>query len=271
MDGTTAKSNVQRAANSDYLDKLARVGFVVYGVIHFVIGVIAFQLAWGGGGGQADQSGAMAALAENGFGKALLWVGAAGFAALTFWCLSEAILGSRGPDGSRQLSETVKFVGKAILFIALGFLAVRFAVGAGGGGGGEEGATATLLGLPGGRFIVAGVGVAIVAIGVYHVYKGVSRKFLDDLDGGASDGTTGTAIVVMGTIGYPAKGVAIALVGVLFVVAAIQHDPDDAGGLDEALTTLLDQPFGPWLLTIIAVGIAAFGVYLFGRARYQRL
>lgn len=269
MDGTTAKSSVRRATQSDHLEKLARAGLVVYGVIHFVVGVIALQLARGGGG-QADQSGAMAALAENGFGKVLLWIGAAGFAALTFWSLSEAILGSRKPDGSRQLGETVKFVGKAVLFAALGFLAVRFAVGAGGGGG-EESATATLLELPGGRVIVGGVGVVIVAIGMYHVYKGVTRSFLDDLDGGAADGTTGTAIVALGTVGYPAKGVAIALVGVLFAVAAAKHDSDDAGGLDEALKTLQDQPFGPWLLTIIAVGIAAFGVYLLGRARHQRI
>ena len=271
MDGTTAKSKAQRAANSEYLDKLARVGLLVYGVLHFVIGVIAFQLAWGGGGGQADQSGAMSTLADNGFGLALLWVGAAGFAALTFWCLSEAILGSRKPDGSRDVGDTLKFLGKAGLFIVLGFLAVRFAVGAGGGGNEEEGATATLLGLPGGRFIVGGLGVAIAVIGIYHVYKGVSRSFMDDLDGGASDGTTGTAIVTLGMIGYIAKGIAIAVVGVLFVAASVQHDPDEAGGLDEALKTLQDQPFGPWLLTIIAVGLAAFGVYLVGRARYQRL
>lgn len=269
MDEMTAKSTVRRAANSEYLDTLARVGFVVYGVIHLLVGVIAFQLAWGGGG-QADQSGAMAALAENGFGKVVLWAGAAGFAALTFWCLSEAVLGSRGPDGSRQLGETVKFVGKAALFLAFGVLAVRFAVGAGGGGS-EESATATLLGLPGGRFIVGGIGVAMVAIGIYHVYKGVTKSFLEDLDGAAEGGSSGTAITTLGVIGYPAKGVAIGLVGVLFVVAAVRHDPDDAGGLDEALKTLQDQPFGPWLLTIIAVGIAAFGIYLFGRARYQRI
>lgn len=232
--------------------------------------MIAFQLAWGGGGGQADQSGAMATLAQNGFGKVLLWAGAAGFAALAFWCLSDAILDSRGPDGSRRVGETVALLGKAGLYGALGFLAVRFAVGAGGGGG-EESMTATLLGLPGGRFIVGGIGVAIVAIGAYHAHTGVTRSFLEDLDGGAASGTTGTAVVTLGTIGFPAKGVSIVLVGVFFVVAAAKHDPNDAGGLDEALSALQDQPFGPWLLSIIALGIAAFGVYLLALARYQRL
>jgi type IV secretory pathway VirB2 component (pilin) len=65
-------------------------------------------------------------------------------------------------------------------------------------------------------------------------------------------------------------GVAIILVGALFVVAAMEHDPEEAGGMDEALKSLQDQPFGPWLLLIIAIGIAAYGIYCFARARYQR-
>lgn len=245
------------------------MGFVVYGVIHLLVGVIAIQLAWGDGGGQADQSGAMAALAGNPVGQVVLWAGAVGFAALTVWWLITALFGSRNPDGSRALGELGKSLGKAVLFAALAFLSVRFALGSGGGGS-EESVTATVLDLPGGQFIVGIVGVIIVAIGFYHVYKGVAREFRDDLRQDAETGTSGTAIMALGTVGYPAKGVAIGIVGVLFVVAAVQHDPDEAGGLDEALKTLLEQPFGPWLLTVVAVGIAAFGIYCFGRARYQR-
>ncbi len=270
MNTGVAKSTVKRAVHSDFLDKLARVGFIVDGVVHLLIGVIAFQLAFGGGGGQASQSGAMARLADSGFGQALLWVGAAGFAALAVWCVIDATLGSRGPDGSRKLGETAKYLGKGILFVVLATLAVRFALGSGGSGG-EESATATLLGVSGGRLIVGTIGVAIAVVGLYHIYKGVSRKFLEDLRGGASSGTTGTAIVALGVVGYAAKGVAIGVVGFLFVVAAVQHNPDKAGGLDDALMTLQNQSYGPWLLAIVAIGIAAFGVYLFGRARYQRM
>jgi hypothetical protein len=269
MGRMTAASTARQAANNGYLDKLARVGFVVYGVIHLLVGVAATQLAFGGGG-QADESGAMATLAENTFGKVVLWAGAVGFAALAVWWLVEAIAGSRGLVGDRRLGDTAKGVGKAILFAALAFLAVRFATGSSGGQGGEESATATLFELPGGRLIVSAGGLAIVAIGLYHVYKGGSKSFLDDLQSDADSGPAGTAITTLGTVGYVAKGVAIVLVGALFVVAAIEHDPDDAGGLDEALKSLQDQPFGPWLLVIIAVGIAAFGIYCFARARYQR-
>jgi succinate dehydrogenase/fumarate reductase cytochrome b subunit len=269
MDNMTAATTAQRAANSDFLEKLARVGFVIYGVVHLLVGVTATQLAFGGNG-QADESGAMATLAETGFGKVVLWAGAVGFAALSLWWLIEAIAGSRGPGGARQLGDTVKNVGKAILFAAFAFLSLRFAIGSGGGGQGQESATATVLEWPGGRFIVGAVGVGIAAVGVYHVYKGVTRKFLDDLYSAADSGTSGTAITALGVFGYSAMGVAIILVGALFVVAAMEHDPEEAGGMDEALKSLQDQPFGPWLLLIIAVGIAAYGIYCFARARYQR-
>jgi hypothetical protein len=268
MDRTTAEATARRAAQSGFLDKLARVGYVVYGIVHLLIGVLAFQLAWGGGG-QADQSGAMAALADNPLGQVVLWAGAVGFAALALWWLIVAVAAARAPAGSRELGDTAKGIGKAVLFAALAYLAVRFALGSGGGES-EESATATVLDLPGGRFIVGIGGVAIIAIGCYHVYKGFTQGFRDDLQRDAAAGTSGTAIMTLGTVGYPAKGVAIVLVGVLFVVAAGRHDPDEAGGLDEALRSLQEQPFGPWVLTVIAIGLAAFGIYCFGRARYQR-
>ncbi|HEX6336482.1 MAG TPA: DUF1206 domain-containing protein [Jiangellaceae bacterium] len=265
----TVASSAQRASGNGYLDKLARIGWVTYGVIHLLVGVAATRLAFGGGG-RADESGAMTTLADSGFGKVVLWAGAVGFAALSVWWLIEAIGGSRGPSGAHQLGDTVKNVGKAILFAVFAFLSVRFALGSGGGGGSQESATATVLEWPGGRFIVSAAGLGIVAVGIYHVYKGISRSFLDDLRSDADTGTSGTAITALGTFGYAAKGVAITVVGVLFVVAAVQHDPDEAGGLDAALKTLQEQPFGPWLLMIVAIGLAAFGIYCFARARYQR-
>ena len=56
-----------------------------------------------------------------------------------------------------------------------------------------------------------------------------------------------------------------------FLVAAWQADPDKAQGLDGALKTLKDAPFGPFLLTLVAAGIAAYGVYSFARSRYARV
>lgn len=74
-----------------------------------------------------------------------------------------------------------------------------------------------------------------------------------------------------GEVGYIAKGIALAVVGVLFLTAAAQNSARKATGLDGALRTLREQPFGPWLLSAVALGIATYGVYSFARARYARV
>ncbi len=74
----------------------------------------------------------------------------------------------------------------------------------------------------------------------------------------------------LGTLGYLAKGVAYAVIGILLVVAAVKLDPQRAGGLDKALRTMATQPFGVVLLVAVAIGFAAFGVYCFFDARYRK-
>lgn len=96
--------------------------------------------------------------------------------------------------------------------------------------------------------------------------KGVKRRFLDDLSR-----SPGRWAVLAGQLGYIAKGVALAVVGLLFVSAAVRSKPSEAGGLDAALRTLLDQPFGVALLLAVAIGLACYALYSFVRARYGRL
>ena len=97
------------------------------------------------------------------------------------------------------------------------------------------------------------------------MYRGITKKFTEQLAGSVSPG-----IVRLGQIGYIAKGIALAIVGVLFVVAAVTFDPKKAGGLDAALRTLRDQPFGPFLLTLMALGIACYGVYCFAWSAHPK-
>jgi len=96
--------------------------------------------------------------------------------------------------------------------------------------------------------------------------KGWTKKFLQDLSG-----NPGILATRAGVVGYIAKGIALAVVGVLFVIAAVENSSSKATGLDGALRSLRQQPFGPWLLTAVALGIAAFGLYCFARARHGRV
>jgi hypothetical protein len=274
--GTTgeAVSTADRAGDSESLENLARIGLLAYGLVHLLVAWLALQLAWGGGGGEADQSGAMATLARSPVGKPLLWIIAIGLLALAVWQAAEALqwrgaLRAHGRQRKKALGRIGKSVVKAVVYIALAVTAVKFAVGSGKSSAQQQQqGTAGVFGWPGGRFLVAIAAIALVVAGAVHVYKGVKKTFLKQIDLAEAPPKAEKLITRLGQVGFPAKGVALALVGGLVGYAAITFDPSKASGLDGALRTILDAPFGTVLLTIVALGIACFGAFLFARARY---
>jgi hypothetical protein len=265
-----------RAGNGDALEHLARIGLVAYGIVHLVVAWLALQLAWGGGGGSADQSGAMGTLAAQPFGKALLWVLAVGLVALAVWQLAEVLryrtrLGASGDARKKAITGIVKAVAKTVVYAFLAVTAVRFATGGGQSSSGQQQQTVSgVLAWPGGRFLVGLVALVLIGVGAYLVRKAVRSSFLKEIDTAQASAGERRVIERLGQVGYPAKGVALALVGGLLGWAAITFDPARASGLDGALRTLLDAPFGKWLLTLVALGFAAFGVFCFFRARYPQ-
>jgi hypothetical protein len=116
--------------------------------------------------------------------------------------------------------------------------------------------------------LVAAVGLTILGIGGYFVVRAWTEKFREELDTEGKTGSSGSAYVWFGKLGYTAKGIAFGIVGTLFIYAALTHDPHKSGGLDQALTELLGQPFGPFLLAVVAVGIGCYGLFCFARARH---
>lgn len=263
--------HADRARSSKALETLARAGYAVSGVLHLLVGWIAVRIALGRGGGEADQTGALSEVASAPGGQVLLWLGVAGFTALGLWQLAEASFGGSRSSGSSQGTHRAKAGGKAVVHLALAFVALQFARGSRPSGA-EKTAdfTASLMQSGAGRALVVLIGLAMVGVGVYHVYKGASHKFLEDLRTTGA-GAVGSTVERLGIFGYVAKGIALGVVGLLFLVAAVQSDPSEARGLDGALKALQEQPAGMWLLIAVAVGIAAFGLYSFGRARYARM
>jgi hypothetical protein len=260
MTSTQAGTAARRASESPVVEWGARLGYAVLGLLHLLIGWIGLGLAWGGGG-TADKSGALGTLASSGIGPVLLWVAVVGFAALALWQLTEAAL------TRDDLTHRAKALGKAVVYGFFGWSAWKYTKGSGSSDEQQtDDFTRTLMEQPAGRWLVAAVGLAVIGVAAYHVYKGWTRKFLDDLRR-----HPGRWADVSGWVGYVAKGAALAIVGGLFVIAAWREDPESAAGLDGALKTLRDQAFGPALLTVVAAGIAAYGIYSFARARYARI
>lgn len=265
----TAQDIGGRAEQSTALDHMVRVGLVAYGLVHLMLAWLALQLALGHREGKTTTKGALAELAEQPFGHLLVWAVAVGMFLLVLWRVLEAAFGNRDEDGSDRAKAAVVSVTKAVIYGVLGVSAVKVATGGGAGGsGGSQGMTAKLLGLPAGPWIVGLVGLAVIGYGGFLAWRGWSEKFAEHLDAEGRTGTSGKAFMGFGKVGYIAKGVSLALVGGLFCWAALTHDPEKSGGLDQALRTLLEQPFGRVLLVLIAIGIGCYGLFCFARAKH---
>jgi hypothetical protein len=270
----SAQRTAGRVGDSDALENLARIGLIAYGVVHLLVAWLALQLAWGRSGQSADQSGAMATLAQQPLGKPLLWVVALGMLALAVWQAAEVLRwrsgwSSSGDARTKALKKSGKSILKAVVYLALGVLAIRFATGGGTSSAQSQQQTAAgVFAWPGGRWLVGVAGLVLIGVGAYHVYKGVTKHFLKEIDTSDCSRSALRLVTRLGQIGFPGKGVALAVLGGLLVYAAVTFDPAKASGLDGALRTILDAPFGRVLLTLVALGIAFFGAYLLVRARY---
>lgn len=261
-----------RATDSDAFEYAARAGFAVSGVLHVLVGYIIAGIALGAGG-NADQSGALATLARQIGGGVLLWVVAVGLVALGLWRVAEAIVGSKpsersgGDQDDTPAWKRAKSLGLAIVNFAIAFSAARFAMGVGQQSSQQNaGLSAQMMQSGWGKAVLILVGLGLVAVGGYHIYKGASKKFLKDL---RTSG--GTAVTAIGVTGYIAKGLVLAGAGVLVIAAALLADPSKATGFDAAVKTLGHAPFGRVLLVVAALGIAAFGAYSFVRSRHGRM
>ena len=220
-----------------------------------------------GGRGEASSSGALRELASQPFGLALMVIMAVGLFTLVVWQVIEAAVGGRAADDEKdRLKQRLRAAGRAVVYLVLGVTAAALAIGAGGGSGGsgntEQTVTARLLSLPFGQILVVAVGAIVAGIGIAQIVRGVKSKFVQDLRSGVS-----RAVRVLGTAGYVAKGIALVIIGLLFGWAALSYNPERAGGMDAALSTIRSQPFGPVLLIAMAAGLACFGLFCFAWAK----
>ena len=265
-----AKHEAKRAARGPVATVLARAGLTARGLIYLLVGLVAILIAIGQGGREADQTGALKLLASKPPGLIALWLLGLGFAAYALWQLSEAAFGVTGADPGP--GPRLKALVSAIPYASLSVLTFNVILGTGSSQAKrEQDWSARAMHYPGGRWVVGIIGIVIAIVGLGLVIWGVRATFMRMLDTSQMSPRTRTLVKTLGIIGSVARGLIFALVGALVVQAAVEYQPAKAGGLDKALLTLRDQPFGTALLTLAALGLIVFGIYALCEARWHKV
>jgi len=261
------KESGKDAEQSPWLDVAARAGLVAYGVVHLLIAWVALQLAFGGTSQEASSKGGFEELASHPVGTVALWAVAVGLVLLVLWRLVEAAFGHLDEEpGPPRWRRRATSAGKAVAYGVLAGSAFGVLLGSGGSGGPPL--TGRVMAWPGGQWLVVLAGLGVLSYAGWAVWHGWTDRFLQLLDRQGRAGEVGEVYRWFGKVGYVVKGVATGIVGVLVVHAGWTHEGKDDEGLDDALRTVRDQPFGPYLLAAVALGLACYGLFAFARARH---
>jgi hypothetical protein len=268
----SARRTARQVARSNALETLTRVGFIGYGLLHLAVAWLAVQIALGRSAAEGDQAGAFRYVAGQPFGRFLLIVTVIGLAAMALWQLLLALIGHREERGFARIAERLASACRTVIYAALAWTAYRVVAGTPTSNAEQaQQATAGIMAKPYGPFLVALAGLAVVALGIGLVVYGARKSFEKRLMLARMSRRARRVAVRLGQAGYIAKGVAFGIVGVLLVQAVASHNPAKSRGLDAALRALADQPYGTFLLILVALGFAAFGVYCFFQSRYRKV
>jgi len=260
--------------SAPWVEALGRVGHAAHGGVYATVGLLAAQAALGVGGTTTDSEGVLAWIMEASFGRLLLDVMAAGLIGYAIWRFVQTIRDTEAkgtkPGG---LLARAGFAGSGIVYLGLAVSALRLSIGARQAA--EHDAaqewTARLLNVPLGQTLVLVAGLVVLGVAVGQAYCAYQAEFRRNVTGNDMPRALQSFLVGLGRFGYAARAVVFLIVGVFLIIAALAADPGQARGFDGALTTLAEQPFGPWLLLTAAVGLMAYGVFELAQARYRRM
>jgi hypothetical protein len=198
---------------------------------------------------------------------------AVGFGSYALWRLAQAVLGHEveEPGGKKKWSKRITSLGKAAIYGSLCAAAVSILVGEKGGGNKEQEATRGILGWPGGRWIVGAIALGIGIAALWNLYRALSGQYKKSLKTEQMSSTELRWTTRIAFVGLTSRAIVFGLVSWFFFKAAADYDADKARGLDGALRKLAHQPYGKWLLGVVAAGLFAYGVFCLIQARYREV
>lgn len=270
----STESKAQKAASSSLMETLARIGYGVRGLIYITIGLLAVQVALGKGGALASPQGAIAAIGRQPAGLVLLWVILVGIIAYALWGVVRAVFDPLGKGhDTKGLLARFGFLVSAFGYAILVWPTYGYIMGASQTASGSQTQKfiGTIMAMPWGRWAIGLIGLFVVAGGLYQIYLGFSAGFDRQFQTYALTPEEAKLTTDAGRFGTSARGVVFAMVGVLISLAAYKANPGQPIGMDTALATLMHQPYGVWLLAVVAAGLIAFGLYSMLAALWFRL
>ena len=122
-----------------------------------------------------------------------------------------------------------------------------------------------------GEWLVLAAALGLLGYGLYQAYRALGDHLTRHCEGSSLTRWGRRWALRVARVGTAARAVVFLIVGGFLVKAVLEHDPRQATGVAEALDILRRQPYGPWLLGLLALGLIAYAADQVIQARYRRI
>ena len=263
--GKTVIAKAKNQAANPWVQRLERFGLITRGLIYFVIGVLAFQLAIGAGGATDNPTSAIALIGRQPFGKPLLLLIAVGLVGYSIWGFVRAIFDPlrRGKDTKGMIVRAGFFV-SGISYAALVIPTVQTLLNmpnTTSQTGGSSVIPASLMTSPWSKWLVIAFGLLWIAVGIGQLIIAYKEQFMRDLKKGSMSAQEYKTAIWSGKLGYAARGIVFFIIGLIVMRTVFGGGTQEPQSFDGALATLLHAQNGGILLAAVAIGLILFGVY----------
>jgi len=272
--GKAVVQEAKQAVTNPWFERLERFGFIVRGLLYIIIGVLALQLAIGAGGATATPTSAIALIGRQPAGKALLVLIIAGLAGYSLWGFVRAILDPLGRGTKpKGLLDRAGFLFSGISYGLLIIPAVLALMDkpSTSSAGGTGPVPASLMSGPFGKVLVVVFGLAWIGMGAGQLVTAYVAHFTRDLKTGTMSAQEIKTATWVGRLGFAARGIVFALIGVIILQTAFAVGAKQAQGFDGALAALAHAPYGEILLGAVAIGLILFGAYSAMCAKWNKI
>jgi len=255
------------------ITRIAQAGLIAKGIVYVLLGILAFMAAFELGGQSeqgADRSGVFSTLKDLPAGTLLLALVAAGLFCYSIWRGIQVFRPAHS-GGTHKAGKRLRYLSSGLTYLLVAITAVRLLVyNSKDSGSGNQEMAATLLSRSHGQWLLGTAALIMAGVGVYQLHYGLSEKYRKHVQGLSLSDPVSSMLLRAGKAGYVSRGVVWLIVAWLLLKAALHANSAEAGDTSKAFQFIEHSTAGSLLLGVLGLGLAAYGVFNFIRARYER-
>lgn len=268
------QSKLDKHMDITFLTKvIARIGYSAKCIVYCVLGILTLLVAFTATRAEeVTKKSVFQEILYTPFGSVSLTAVTVGFACYVAWRLAQGVTNPGNLDMTKPKDVLMRlfYFFSAIAYGSATYVSIKVLMSLQDDSKQQQQQVGeSILQTTWGAILVGAISLAVILFSLIQFKHVVKTDFMDKFVS-SMPALQSKIVVLCGRLGFACRGVVYLMVGVFFMNASIAQKSEKAGGLPEAVSTLLVQPFGPWMVSALGIGLMGFGIFCGFEGRYRK-